>query len=369
MDAQNHGGTPPMEAPGAVRADDGSTHSRYLLSLPRRTWPLRTLGMGLGGLATLAVLAELRASWPAWAWAVFACFAWPHVALLLALRARDPFKAELRNFVLDSAFAGSLVPLMHFNLLPSVVLLSVVLADKLNTGVRGLLLRSLPGMVGAIVLVGVFTGFAWQPASSLLVVAASLPILVIHTLAVAASSYRLVRKVQRQNVQLETLSRTDALTGVASRGHWEALAGALLGAVAPGRPASLLIFDVDEFKAINDGHGHVLGDDVLRAIGAVLLSHGVSGGIAGRLGGDEFALAVPVDAAAAKALAARLREQVRALRFASAPALRCSVTIGVAAAPAGEGLRGWLEAADAALYRGKGHARRVATPDVDTSEA
>jgi diguanylate cyclase len=325
--------------------------------------------MGLGGLATLAVLAELGATWPAWAWAVFACFAWPHVALLLALRARDPFKAELRNFVLDSALAGSLVPLMHFNLLPSVVLLSVVLADKLNTGVRGLLLRSLPGMVGAIVLVGMFTGFAWRPASSLLVVAASLPILVIHTLAVAASSYRLVRKVQRQNVQLEALSRTDALTAVASRGHWEALAAALLGAAGPGRPASLLIVDVDDFKAINDGHGHVRGDDVLRAIGAVLLAHGVAGGIAGRLGGDEFALAVPVDAAAAEALAARLCEQVRGLRFAAAPTLRCSITVGVGASPAGEGLRGWLEAADAALYRGKARARRLTMPDVDTADS
>jgi diguanylate cyclase len=358
-----------MDAPDAVRLDDGSTHARYLRSLPLRTWPLRTLGMGLGGLSVLVVLAELDAAWPAWAWVVFACFAWPHLALVAARRAPDPFKAELRNFVFDSALAGSLVPLMHFNLLPSVVLLSVVIADKLNTGVRGLWLRSLPGMAGAIVLVGVFTGFAWQPASSLLVVAASLPILVIHTLAVAASSYRLVRKVQRQNVQLEALSRTDALTGVASRGHWDALAGALLGAAGPGRPASLLLLDVDAFKAINDEHGHVRGDDVLRGIGAVLLAHGVPGGIAGRLGGDEFALAVPVDAAAAEALAARLREQVRALRFATAPPLRCSVTIGVGAAPAGEGLRGWLEAADAALYRGKGRARRLAAPDFDASEA
>jgi diguanylate cyclase len=347
----------------------GSTHARYLHSLPRRTWSLRTLGMGLGGLAVMAVLSELDSAWPAWAWAAFACFVWPHVALLAALRARDPFKAELRNFVLDSALAGSLVPLMHFNLLPSVVLLSVVVADKLNTGVRGLWLRSLPGMAGAVLLVGLFTGFAWQPASSLLVVAASLPILVIHTLAVAASSYRLVRKVQRQNVQLEALSRTDALTGVASRGHWEALAGALLGAATPARPASLLLVDVDAFKAINDGHGHVRGDDVLRAIGGVLLAHGVPGGTAGRLGGDEFALAVPVDAAAAELLAVRLREQVRALRFPAAPALRCSITIGVGAAPAGEGLRGWLEAADAALYRGKGRARRAPAPASDTSEA
>src|SRR5688572_9040403 len=92
--------------------DAGSSHARYLRSLPRRTWPLRALGMGLGGLPVFVVLTELDAAPIAWAWAVFACLLWPHLALLLALRSRDPFRAELRNFVFDSFLAGSLAPLM-----------------------------------------------------------------------------------------------------------------------------------------------------------------------------------------------------------------------------------------------------------------
>jgi diguanylate cyclase len=338
--------------------DTASSHDRHLRSLPQRTWPLRTLGMGLGGLPVMVVLAELDAPWPAWAWTLFVCFAWPHLAVAIALRRRDPFRAELRNWVLDSAFAGSLGPLMHFNLLPTVVLLAVVVADKLNTGIRGLWLRSLPWMATGLVLGGVATGFALRPASSLAVVAASLPILVLHTLAVALTSYRLMRKVQRQNVQLEALSRTDALTGVASRGYWEASTQVRLAAATPAQPASLLLADIDDFKAINDRHGHLRGDDVLRAIATLLQAHAGDGGLAGRLGGDEFVLVVPLGAAEADALAERLRAGARALRFEDHPGLLCTMSIGRATA-AGDiaSLREWMEAADRALYRAKAHAR------------
>jgi diguanylate cyclase len=351
-----------MPVAGQATTMPGATtlHERHLRSLPRRTWPLRTLGMGLGALPVLVVLRELDAAWPAWAWTIFGGYLWPHLALWLARRSRDPFRAELRNWVLDSFFAGSLAPLMHFNVLPSVVLMAVVVADKLNTGIRGLWARSLPWMAGGLVLGGLATGFAARPASSLAVIVASLPILVLHTLAVALSSYKLLRKVQRQNVQLEELSRTDALTGVASRGHFEAVAASLLGAAGPDRPASLLILDVDDFKAVNDEHGHLRGDDVLRAIGGLLLRHAGEAGIAGRLGGDEFALAVPVDAAGAQALADQLHAGAQALRFEGAPGLLCSVSIGVASAPDAPGLRGWLETADRALYRAKGRGRHRA---------
>jgi diguanylate cyclase len=337
----------------------GSSHDRYLRTLPRRTWPLRTLGMGLGALPVFVVLHELDAAPIAWAWAVFACLLWPQLALVLATRSRDPFRAELRNFVFDSFLAGSLAPLMHYNLLPSVVLAAVVMADKLNTGIRGLWLRSLPGMFGAMVAGGLFTGFAFRPESSLLVVAASLPILVIHTLAVAQTSYRLLRKVQAQNLQLEAVSRTDALTGVHSRGHWEAVARQVLDNAGPAHPASLLVIDVDDFKSTNDTYGHVRGDDVLRGIGALLLHHGAHG-VPGRLGGDEFALAVPLDAASAHALAETLRAEAQGLRFEAAPALRCSISIGLATTPVEGGLRGWLEAADHALYGAKHHGRNRA---------
>lgn len=342
----------------ATAASTDRTAAR-LARLPWRTYPLRVLGLGLGFLAPAAVLYELDAHWLAWAWAAFGCLLWPHLAFLLASRSRDPLRAELRNFLIDSALAGSLVPLMHFNLLPSAVLLSVVVADKINTGVRGLWLLSLPGMLGGMLGFGLLTGFAFAPQSSLLVVLASLPLLVIHTIAVSLSSYRLVRRVQSQNRQLEALNRTDSLTGLESRAYWETQAETLLRAhQADGRPASLVLVDIDRFKAINDRYGHAVGDDVLRSIAELMRRSLGSEGHAGRLGGDEFAAVLPESLPAASELAARFEAEVERLEFPRHPGLRCSVSLGLARAPDGSlGLREWIEAADRAMYEAKAEGR------------
>ena len=346
------------------------THApnRRLRSLPRRAYRFRVLGMGLAALPVAAVLHELDAGWPAWAWMALACLVWPHVAYQIAIRSADPFKAELRNFMIDSAVAGSLVPILHFNLLPSAVLLSVSIADKINTGVRWLWLRSLPGMFGAVLSVGLLTGFEIAYPTSTLVMLACLPIMVIHTLAVSQSSYQLVRKVQTQNLQLAELTRRDQLTGLASRGHWQREAQALLTRhQADGSAATLLLLDLDHFKAINDRYGHGVGDDVLLAVAGIMRHTLPVGSHAGRLGGDEFAAALPLGLREAEAMAERLRVTVEAMEFPHHPGLRCSISLGLAAPPeAGLALREWMEAADRALYRAKnaGRNRTVARDPV-----
>jgi diguanylate cyclase len=337
-----------------------------LHSLPRRTYRFRVLGMGLAGLPLAMVFREQQATWPYWAWLVATCLAWPHLAYWLARRSSDPLQAELRNFMIDSAFAGSWVPLMHFNLLPSVLVLTVVTADKVNSGIRALWLRSLPGMLGAGVVAGLLAGFWLQPRTSMWVLLACLPIMVIHTLAVSVSSYRLVRRVQKQNRQLEQLSRLDALTGLDNRRHWQDQAEQLLlRHQRLGEAATLLLLDVDRFKDINDRFGHAVGDDVLCAIAVLIRDCVAETGPAGRLGGDEFVVALPCDLAAAELQAERLRAAVEALELANYPGLRCSISVGMAPAPDGAlGLREWLEAADRALYRAK-HAGRNRTAGRD----
>lgn len=334
---------------------------RDLNSLPHRTYRFRVLGMGLAALPQFAVYSELQAHWTSWAWTVVCCLLWPHVAYLVARRSRDPLRAELRNFVIDSMMAGSWVPLMQFNLLPSVVLLTVVNADKVNSGVRGLWQRSLPGMVGALLVGGIFTGFAFQPLTSLWVMLACLPILVIHTLAVSVSIYRLVRKLQRQNRRFEELSQRDGLTGLFNRRHWQDKTEQfLLRHQQAGGPATLAVLDVDRFKDINDRHGHAAGDDVLRAIASLLVQESMAhDSHAGRLGGDEFAIALPYSMRQAQAAAEKLRAAVEAFEFGNVPGLRCSVSIGLASPPDNStlGLREWMDAADRALYRAK-HAGR-----------
>ncbi len=92
---------------------DGSEVPPRLRKLHLRTYPMRSMGMGLGMLPVLVVLYELDAGWPAWAWTLLCCLAWPHVALMRARSAPNPYRAELTNLMIDSAIAGSLVPLMQ----------------------------------------------------------------------------------------------------------------------------------------------------------------------------------------------------------------------------------------------------------------
>lgn len=339
----------------------------HLRNLHLRTYPMRTLGMGLAILPVMVVLHELDAGWPAWAWTLFCGLAWPHVALLRAKSSRTPYRAELTNFMIDSAMAGSLAPMMHFNLLPSAMLVTVATADKINAGVRGLWSRSLPGMLAAILLCAWLFGFRTDIATSTPVLLACLPLMVIHTLAVSASSYRLVRKVQKQNMRLDELSRHDSLTGLLSRGHWQEQTSALLAARTP---ASLLLVDVDLFKSINDHHGHAIGDDVLRGIADAIRDAIPEGSHAGRLGGDEFAVAVPLALPETLHVAEGIRSRVQALALGDA-AVQCSVSIGMAEPPAaGVDLRTWMEAADRALYRAKAGGRnRTHAASVETAPA
>ena len=222
-----------------VAAVIGTSNRR--LELYRRTYPLRTLGMGLAVLPALVLLGERQAGWIAWAFTLFCGFIWPHLAWLHARFRRDPHQAELTNFMIDSAMAGSLAALMHFNLLPTVVLATVATADKINSGVRGLWSRALAGMLASALATAWITGFRVDVVTGMPALLACLPLLIIHTLTVSASSYRLIRKVQAQNLRLDEISRHDTLTGLQTRRHWQEQASALLADNARnGMPASLL---------------------------------------------------------------------------------------------------------------------------------
>lgn len=334
--------------------------ARQAQRLPHRIYRLRMLGMGLAALPVGAVLLENGAGWGAWAWLGFTALLWPQLALWLALRHPVPHRGEIRNLLFDSTLAGMWVPLMAFNVLPSVLLVTLATVDKISTGIDRLWYWSLPLMLAGALLAGLATGFELRPFTSMPVMLACLPMLLIHSIAVSQASYRLVRKVKRQNRLLDELSRCDALTGLDSRRHWQEQAALLLDQCAGnGEPATLVMIDIDHFKAINDQHGHAAGDDVLRATAEVIRHSIRSQDCAGRLGGDEFAVLLRgADLATAEKVAQRIREGVQALRLPGAPDLRPTVSLGLAKAEAATtGLRVWLEAADRALYRAKSNGR------------
>lgn len=339
--------------------------------MPRRIYPLRILGMGLGGMVAGVVLWERNASVMAWVGMMLPAFVWPHVAYLLTRRSRNPYRTETRNLLIDSAMAATFVPLMHFNLLPSVLLLTLTMVDKITTGIRGLWARSIPAMLAGGLLGTALAGFHWAPETSMRVIMACLPVMTLHTLSVSIVSYQLIRKTAHQNQLLDELRRVDALTGLFGRSHWQEQAEAALRRHhARGEPACMLMLDIDHFKAINDSHGHTVGDEVIRAIAHVVRGHVRASDCAGRFGGDEFAVVLPgMRPQDALAIAHRIREQIAAVRLRHLPELRITSSIGVAGASHRHGtLRAWIDAADAALYAAKNEGRnRVASdPEPET---
>lgn len=174
-------------------------------------------------------------------------------------------------------------------------------------------------------------------------------------------TYELSYELQLALGRARELARTDDLTGLANRRAFVELGTTALDqARRYERPLSLVMFDIDRFKQINDSHGHAAGDEVLRAVAAAARQAARSADTPGRLGGEEFALLLPeTGAAAATALAERLRRDVAALSIAhNGTALRCTCSFGVAERDAAVlNLDALLSAADEALYRAKAAGR------------
>ena len=161
--------------------------------------------------------------------------------------------------------------------------------------------------------------------------------------------------------RLRDLTLLDPLTGVANRpGIEREAARALEESIRDGTPLSLLMLDLDHFKAINDRYGHAAGDKVLRATTTAWQAQLRGRDPLGRVGGEEFVVVCP-DTTLEQALmvANRLRESANALRFDEIdPALRVSVSIGAAQArKTGDSCDALLDRADTALYRAKQQGR------------
>lgn len=167
---------------------------------------------------------------------------------------------------------------------------------------------------------------------------------------------------QRLFPELLNLAQTDALSGVMNRRAFlEALAYRLEQVEGTAQPAVVALIDVDHFKQVNDTYGHAAGDEVIRAIAAVL-EHGVRrSDLVGRLGGDEFALWLEVSAPQARQLLERLRSRVAGQPIVLADGQRLPITLSIGMATSGGSfgnrLQELLAAADASLYVAKDQGR------------
>jgi two-component system cell cycle response regulator len=173
----------------------------------------------------------------------------------------------------------------------------------------------------------------------------------------------------RDNVQQSIeMAITDPLTGLYNRRYMESHLNALVEqAVSRKKPLTVLILDIDFFKAINDNHGHDAGDDVLREF-AMRIKKSIRGiDLACRYGGEEFVLVMPeTDLAVATMVAERLRRRIATEPFPvqdGSRSLDVTISIGIAALGKGDTVANILKRADAALYRAKRDGRNRVVPD------
>lgn len=218
--------------------------------------------------------------------------------------------------------------------------------------------------------------------------------LALMTLGLAAYKYRMRRMqslaarlqslveertaaLERLNQELQRLTATDGLTGVANRRRFdEALDHEWRRASRAGSWLSCVMIDIDHFKPFNDRYGHLQGDACLRQIAhALVTTIRRAGDVVARYGGEEFAVVLPATSApGAEKVAQQLREAVERLRVphdASPTAPHVTISLGVASVVPVQGVtpQSLVAAADRALYEAKHSGRNRVTVGAHSAPA
>jgi diguanylate cyclase (GGDEF)-like protein len=286
-------------------------------------WP----GLFLGALAWVAAVSSLPADATATRITIGAGIIAVYVALTASQLMTERRKAMRRRW------PTVVVPLLHGGAL----LLPVVLADLLRLDDAS------------------FAGSVWVTVFAIeLVLYAVGTVFVIFMLV----SERTVRAHK-------AAASIDPLTGMFNRRGFAEATGRMIEREADaGRPVTVMIFDIDFFKSINDRFGHPAGDEVLKLFATIVTNNLRITDLSGRIGGEEFAAMLPCTMDEALNAAERVREAFESCGIAvdDAP-VATTVSIGVAGGPANTELDVLLAAADTALYQAKrgGRNRVVAT--------
>jgi diguanylate cyclase (GGDEF)-like protein len=191
-----------------------------------------------------------------------------------------------------------------------------------------------------------------------LAVLIALPAAFSPFLLVAALPIVVVMRRFMMHAQLVTAARIDPKTGLLNATTWHREAELEVARAERTRiPLAVAIADIDHFKAVNDRHGHLAGDEALSLISATMSALLRDYDLLGRFGGEEFAICLPhTDPAEAYQVAERLRDKISQITTESA--IRITISIGVASLEsAHRTLDELIAAADAALYRAKASGR------------
>jgi diguanylate cyclase (GGDEF)-like protein len=177
-----------------------------------------------------------------------------------------------------------------------------------------------------------------------------------------------------RELRLERAAQTDALTGIYNRGYAMEVLDRAFARASEKRPLSVVMVDIDHFKKVNDDHGHLIGDEVLRQVATALQASLRKNDTLGRFGGEEFLLVLPgIGDGEARVVAERCRVAVAALDFGVPAArslggsLRVTASFGIATLPPIYAtVETLLDVADAALYEAKRGGRNSVVSDRDS---
>jgi diguanylate cyclase len=326
------------------------------LSFARRIYVPRAVGLGVGFFSVAAAMYPLQpANW-VWVLMLLNGFAWPHIAFQLSRLCAQPYYAERRNLLYDSIFGGFWAGAIGLNPLPAVSILAMMAMNNIASGGQPLFWRGCVAQVLGLLLAYLVLSPTFVPVSTPLQIYATLPVLSTYPLAVGLICYHLVIKLSEHKHVLGKLSRTDSLTGLLNHGAWKDLLQIEFGTCqALSRSTTIALLDIDHFKAINDTHGHIVGDDVLKQLSVELLKNLRDTDLAGRYGGDEFCVILPnTQLSQATEILERLRVIVSHYHDTRIPSLSMSLSIGIATYTSHLTDAGmWLNEADKALYAAK----------------
>ena len=171
--------------------------------------------------------------------------------------------------------------------------------------------------------------------------------------------------LEQANKELAILSQTDGLTELFNRTHWENCLQAEYKRWTRSQNSSCLVMlDIDHFKKVNDGYGHMVGDEVIRHISGLIRAHVRETDVSGRYGGEEFAILLSdTTLENAHVFGERLRAEVEAsiVKYNDIE-LTYTISMGIAeVVPSIKTFEAWIECADAALYQSKENGRNMVT--------
>ena len=333
---------------------------KSVLRLIKRTYIPRIIGLAFASIAISFVLTKSDTSPIVWALLVFWGLAWPHLAYQLTKKSKKPLKTELNIIFIDAFMVGFWVPIMSFSLIPSLGILCMHLLSITSVlGIKKAAIGLATELLGILVAVMIF-GFSPNFEIDIYSLIASSPMLFIYPLLVGYTTYMVSTRLAAKQNTLKQLSRTDSLTGLNNRMHWEEqLANSFKMIKRNNSKACIVFIDVDHFKSFNDCFGHIVGDEVLQKISHLLLDCIRETDICGRYGGEEFCILMPdTDKNSAEKLSERIRLHIANSKFHDQHQITGTISLGIAEiSPEMESYSDWLNSADKALYQAKNQGR------------